>query len=326
MSIGGLAIIDHRNPPDLLVQPLDNRGRNMFAAAAITREERRVCECGSPRIRHEMALHEILHGLASLNKLGWHACGARPSRRPARDTANLLMQSTSMTSTTDRLRFLLESAMSGRCDRALDGAVQLAQAWQAELHAVRPVELGDATRDAPSTRALPSWREPEDRRTAVRRRLGQDIQTEGVEAKVHVESGAASAVVIEVARQEGVDLVITGLASDEPFAWIQLGGTVDRLLRDMPAPLLLVRRRVRGPSRRVAVATDSSPVSRPALEAAARWFPDIELTVVHAYQAPGTGLAGKVPGKAAAASQWKDFLAGAKLVSGTLRRLQPVID
>lgn len=233
-----------------------------------------------------------------------------------------------MTQDSDYHHLLLAYDLSSRCDRALDRAVQLTRTWDAELlvvHAINPVH---AARYAKMTKELPSWRRPENYQAVVERRLSLDLEADKVEAKVHVAEGMPYEVVLEAARRESSSLVITGLGHDESLARIQLGSTVDELLRELPIPLMIVRRRVRGPYQHVVVATDLSPASRPALETAVHWFSGARLTLFHAYE--GAGLEGDTLANNAwsriANSQCESFLAETALEPSAVHRLHRVID
>lgn len=63
-----------------------------------------------------------------------------------------------------------------------------------------------------------------------------------------------------------------------------LGTAVDYLVRQSPAPVLVVKRRPQKAYKRLLVATDFSDCSIQALNAAADLFPDASLRVVHSYQ------------------------------------------
>ena len=67
----------------------------------------------------------------------------------------------------------------------------------------------------------------------------------------------------------------------------QVRATVETILRERVAPVLVVKRRVRGGYRSVLVGTDFSEPSRAALQAASALFPQARLAVLHAYHAPG---------------------------------------
>jgi len=226
-------------------------------------------------------------------------------------------------------RILLASDLSGRCDRAHDRALQFARDLPGELHVVHALDP-TPTVTARVTQALPSWRRPADPRAAAARRLREDLGDEGREAQVHVVEGLPEEAVLRVARTLPADLIVTGLARDEPMARLQMGSTADALLRDLPAPLLSVRRRVRGPYRRVVVATDFSPISRPALLAALQWCPNAQVTVFHAYETARAGLGGEAPPDAAwrpaLEQQCAAYLDGAGLAASARPQLTQVIE
>lgn len=233
-----------------------------------------------------------------------------------------------MIENSDVHNLLLAIDLSSRCDRASNRAAQLAQAWKAKLLVVHAIDPAYAVRYAKMTQELPSWRHPEDYRTVAARRLSMDLEVDKIDAEVYVTEGMPHEIVLEAARRENSNLVITGLGRDESLARIQLGSTLDKLLQELPVPLLTVRRRVRGPYRHVVVATDFSPASRPALETAMRWFGDAQLTLFHAYE--GAGLGGDALANDAwntiANDQCDSFLAEMALEPSAMHRLHRVID
>ncbi len=175
-----------------------------------------------------------------------------------------------MTQGTFPRRIALATDLSHRCDRALDRALLVAKAWQAELtviHALAPPE------DSPlfgSLRDLPSWRRSPDPVRKARDRIYRDLVREdpGVDIMVHVETGSPAEVVLGAARASHADLIVTGVARDELLARMFLGDTVDRLIRKSPVPVLIVRDRAFEPYRTMLVTTDFSASSRVALETA----------------------------------------------------------
>jgi len=182
---------------------------------------------------------------------------------------------------------LLASDMSGRCDRALDRAAQLARQWNCELLVVHAVDPADVWRQERLDRDQPSWRRAEQWQAKGEKRLRQDLQEEGIAASIQVTEGAPATVVLETAARTGASLIITGISRDEPTAYLRLGGTVERLVREALAPVLTVRRRVRRPYRHVLIGSDFSPASRGALLTAVQWFSDARLTLFHGYYVPG---------------------------------------
>ena len=183
---------------------------------------------------------------------------------------------------------LIATDLSARCDRALDRAVLLADAWQARLVVLHVIE---------DTTALEAMLDPtpasvtQDPIAAARRELIRDIGAVADTATLVIERGRPADAIIRVAAREGCDLIVLGIARDEPFGRYSLGGTDDRLLRGSPAPLLIVKGRARRPYERIAIATDFSDSSRHALDAAFRLFPEQHLTLLHAYDPPMENLA-----------------------------------
>jgi nucleotide-binding universal stress UspA family protein len=226
---------------------------------------------------------------------------------------------------------LLATDMSGRCDRALDRAAQLSAAWKAPLLVVHALEPGEARQEDELARRLPSWRQPEAYETVVTQRLRDDLAGEGISADVHTGSGLPATVVLEAARLEQADVVVTGLAHDQPYVRRRVGTMADTLLREpLKVPLLVVRRRSKGPYRHVVVATDFSPASRAALETAARWFAGARLTVFHAFEGLATDPAGLGSGSDARAKSaslaCEQMLAESNLPPEVTQQLQRVIE
>ncbi|HWK34538.1 MAG TPA: universal stress protein [Hyphomicrobium sp.] len=185
-------------------------------------------------------------------------------------------------------RLLLATDLSCRCDRALDRAGLLAAEWRARLmvvHAMPAEAVSNADRDVP----VPEWRRI-DPRILAERRVRADVGDVAPAPAVVIGTGEPIDVILDAVSANDCDLIVTGLARDEPLGRLVLGSTVDKLMRRSPVPLLIVRRRARGPYRRIAVATDFSQPSREALEAAMGAFPQARFDLVHAYEAPMSGL------------------------------------
>ncbi|MDE8654282.1 universal stress protein [Novosphingobium album (ex Liu et al. 2023)] len=210
-----------------------------------------------------------------------------------------------MSQTTFPQRIALATDLSHRCDRALDRALLVAKAWQAELtviHAVAPPE--DVTLFG-SLRDLPSWHRPPDPVRKVRDRIYRDLVREDpdVDIALHVKIGTPSEVVLEVAGQSHAEMIVTGVARDELLARMFLGDTVDRLIRKSPVPILIVRDRAFEPYHSMVVATDFSKSARIAFETALRFFPQTGISLFHAYDVPFAGYLGR----SEVAKQFEDY-------------------
>lgn len=185
---------------------------------------------------------------------------------------------------------LLATDLSSRCDRALDRSLQLAQRWDARLVLVTVVE--------PETLAHelavegPSWRRPPGRTTAVEAQLRRDLQGCGHPIEVRVADGEPVAAILDVAKSEHADLIVTGIARDETFGRYLLGSTVDRLAPQVEVPILIAKTRPRI-YEEVLVGTDFSAYAANALSTAARYFSFARLTLLHGWQVPFAGFLDK---------------------------------
>ena len=188
---------------------------------------------------------------------------------------------------------LLSTDLSCRCDRALDRAVLSAKEWQARLVALTVVEPTAASRLDMGHAAWQQARQAAQH--TAERRLHADMARQDMPVAVRVEQGQVTDKLLEVAAQEAVGLVVTGVARSEALSRAVLGSTVDALVRRSLVPVLVVRERAWEPYARVVVATDFSPAARHALVKAARWYPQAELVLFHAHGAPYSLRAGIDP-------------------------------
>lgn len=184
---------------------------------------------------------------------------------------------------------LLATDFSGRCDRAMDRAVQLAKLWRAKLvvlTVVEPKPQGSAR--SPSLEPH-TWRrtagEDPSASVRIRREFGDVIR----DADLHIEEGGVVPLIDTVASDVGAELIVTGISRDETLGSHVLGSTVERLACETPIPLLIVKRRVQYYGE-ILVATDFSESSQHALTAADRFFPSAPITVLHAWQSPATRI------------------------------------
>jgi len=184
-------------------------------------------------------------------------------------------------------KILLATDLSPRCDRALDRAVALAAQWKSELVVLHALEKSEPRTLDKS--GLPSWRCPPDPVGFVRKQLLADVGTLVGRLTVLIDQGDPVEAVLRAADKEQCELIIIGTARNELLGRFSLGRTVDRLLRRARVPLLVVKTRPRRPYAQIVAATDFSDSSRHALEAAARFFPEQKLVVLHAYDPAAHG-------------------------------------
>lgn len=180
---------------------------------------------------------------------------------------------------------LLATDLSARCDRALSRALQLARQWNARLVVATVLP-------PPAPPSFPVL-QPEVDANLLEQRLRRDIDTdaEGIDLRVRIAAGHVGRALLQLAAEEHCALIITGLASDPAFELPLPGSSVLWLSRHSPLPLLVVHQRVRGPYRRLTVATDFSDCSAAATDLALALFgPPRQLALVHALGAPGSAL------------------------------------
>jgi nucleotide-binding universal stress UspA family protein len=193
-------------------------------------------------------------------------------------------------------KILLATDMSARCDRALDRAVAIAADTGANLLILHVFEEFDEASLSYGRYEVPSWRAPPDAAEMAKRRIRSDLHADvgdTVEkATVLIREGEPADVIQRVVELEGVDLIVTGIARERLFASrpVILGRTVEKLLRRMPVPILIVHNRPRASYRHILVTTDFSESSAYALQMALSFFPDRTLHLLHAFQVPQSGI------------------------------------
>ena len=228
-------------------------------------------------------------------------------------------------------KLLLATDLSARSDRATDRASLLAKQYGAELVVLHVLETGAQARSVRRERFSASFHPNAESRALARRQLMGDLREAGERVAVLIEEGDPHEVILETARVQGCDLIVTGVARNEMFGRVTLGKTVDRLLRAAQLPLLIVTDRARAPYRNVVVAADFSEASRQALQAAANLFATQPITVLHAHAAPVAYAASDREHHLAqfrqlAHQQYIEFVESSGLSDSVRARLRPAIE
>lgn len=178
-------------------------------------------------------------------------------------------------------KVLVATDLSARCDRAFDRATALCGRWGAALvvaHAIEP----DARGANVSRREVPSWRRAAHEAVLIaQRQVREDLQGSNTPLEVYIEESAPVDFILRIVQEAPCDLIVTGTARSETLGRVLLGTTVEKLARQSPVPILVVKTRPRHPYKTVLVGTDFSDASRAALLAAARLFPDAAITMLH---------------------------------------------
>ena len=183
-------------------------------------------------------------------------------------------------------RILLATDLSARSDRAMDRAALLMRQFAAELVVVHVLEQSAKFHAVRRKRFSQSFHPNAQLIETARRELCDDLRNMGDRVALRIEDGDPPEAILQVAKAQGCDLNVTGVARNETFGRLTLGKTVDQLIRASELPLLIVTDKARAPYRSVIVAADFSDASRQALEAAAAFFPEQRITVFHAHDAP----------------------------------------
>ena len=227
---------------------------------------------------------------------------------------------------------LLATDLSSRCDRALDRAAQLAVTWKSRLVVVHVLDPRDATNRMDIDDGHGRLK---DQAELALRQVRRDL--EGLlpalsaipDVEIRIEEGNPAERIDALARTMGAGLIVTGIARDETLGRQFLGTTVQRLVRRTPIPVLIVKARAR-PYREILVATDFSPPSRHALDAAMAFFPQTPKTLFHAFEVPFPELLDRGTARQEyrelEQSAAKAFLAESGLTSEQMRNVRTVIE
>jgi len=185
-------------------------------------------------------------------------------------------------------KILLATDLSSRSDRAQDRAVTLMKQYSCELIVLHVIEPAKEAGFHRRVRFSSSYKQNEKLIEKTKWQLLDYLRDTGGKVSVRIENGKPSDVILQIAREEGCDLITTGVARNEILGRCVLGKTVDKLIRSSEIPLLIVTGRVRSPYWNIVIASDFSDISKSALETAAAYFPDKKIAVLNAHAAPGS--------------------------------------
>jgi nucleotide-binding universal stress UspA family protein len=182
---------------------------------------------------------------------------------------------------------LLATDLGPRSDRSLERSKQLAQEFALPIEVLTLVEAPHKQAD------VLAWFEGDAGRErqagAARLEFALEFDGAGLQAAQRFAAGQVDDAILDAASALPGWLVVTGSAREYTLGRLILGSTVERLARGLLQPLLVVRRRVRGPYRSILVAVDGSDAARDALQLAAGLFPARRIV---AYGAASDGQAG----------------------------------
>ena len=128
---------------------------------------------------------------------------------------------------------------SEHADRALEYAVQLATADEAELHVVHVIEKFVATKIAGQDVSL----NEEETDVKVTAQAGQITVDRGVKTTLHMSPGRTGHVATAIARiaeEVDADLIVVGTCGRSVLGGLMLGSVTQRLLHESSCPVLAV--------------------------------------------------------------------------------------
>ncbi|MGF6271726.1 nucleotide-binding universal stress UspA family protein [Massilia sp. UYP11] len=212
---------------------------------------------------------------------------------------------------------LLATDLSARCDRPLERAKQLADEFSIPLVVLTVHDAPQAPGDVLQWLDADAGREHQER--AAREEFAREFAGSPLQVTQRFAAGPAAAAILDGAATLPGAIVVAGASQHDSLGDLLLGSTVEKLARGLAQPLLAVRQRVRGPYRRIMVATDFTPASKLALETAAGLFPRRRITVFHAHDSDALA-----PDDAPHAALMR-FLEGCALPPGARELVDPAI-
>lgn len=174
-----------------------------------------------------------------------------------------------------RASILVTTDLSVRSDRSVDRGLALANQLDMDALVLHVID-GRTARPAAHDRVIALFMD--------------DFGPLAPGARFTTEFGESAEVIANVAARNESPIVVAGVSHLNEAKDLVLGTTVERLVRESPAPVLVVKRRPRKPYDRLLIASDLSESSREALETAARLFPAAALRMIHVYRAPFQGF------------------------------------
>ncbi|MFC5387102.1 universal stress protein [Aquamicrobium segne] len=118
--------------------------------------------------------------------------------------------------------------------------------------------------------------------------LKQMAESAAVQTKIEVECGKADQLIERLIRHHAADLLVIGPGKPQNLREKIFGSTADRVVRTGLCPIVIVKRAIDEPYRRVIAAIDFSPMSFAAAQTAVQIAPSAKLELIHALEIPLT--------------------------------------
>ncbi|MFC5386473.1 universal stress protein [Aquamicrobium segne] len=116
--------------------------------------------------------------------------------------------------------------------------------------------------------------------------LKQMAESAAVQTEIEVECGKADQLIERLIRDHAADLLVIGPGKPQNLREKIFGSTADRVVRTGLCPIVIVKRPIDEPYRRVIAAIDFSPMSFAAAQTAVQIAPSAKLELIHALEIP----------------------------------------
>lgn len=140
-------------------------------------------------------------------------------------------------------KILVADDFSEHSDVALKYAAEFARVFEAEVLLCHVVEAATVLSEIPPSGEVyfpPNLVELE--KEAAQKECEKRLQEAGIKkGSVHLPAGNPFVEIIQLARQEEVDLIILGTHGRGAIAHMLLGSVAERVVRKAPCPVLVVR-------------------------------------------------------------------------------------
>jgi nucleotide-binding universal stress UspA family protein len=177
---------------------------------------------------------------------------------------------------------LVATDLTERSELALERALQLQRetgATVALLHVVEPGLMGDL-----------AARRRSDAEGFLHARLAQLPEEVRTRVSYRVAEGDAFNIVAGEAQAQRASLIVLGEPAKYRYVDLFVGTTAERVVRASQCPVLVAKRPVEGPYRRLLVALDLSEGAVRALQTGLAIAPDAEVHILHAWRPPLASL------------------------------------
>ncbi|MZR32390.1 universal stress protein [Sneathiella litorea] len=179
---------------------------------------------------------------------------------------------------------LVATDFSERSDRAIRRATLLARTYDAAVMLIHIVD------DDQPKRLIKAEEQAASKLLEEQARSLREI--DGLECEFRIALGDPFEKIMQIGREEDVDLVIIGPHRRQILKDVFVGTTAERIIRTSDRPVLMANAVPAGAYRQILIATDLSDCSGDALRAAVGLdlIKKSDVSVLHVFDAPPTGL------------------------------------